>query len=154
MANLFYRDLAEAKKTEELVRDVLSGLTFNYTFKPTDNEHKGDIIATDWYGNKHYIEVKDDSRIYKTHNVLCEEEVYFHEGDYTQPGNFYSDYEIYCVVSRPERKIYVIDFKKLHDNYKKGEYKVVPHAYQTTYCYLCSLGKIKQWGALIDTIEY
>ena len=27
----------------------------------------------------------------------------------------YNDYEIFCIVSQPERKIYIIDFKVLND---------------------------------------
>jgi hypothetical protein len=38
------------------------------------------------------IEVKDDGVIYKSGNVLCEEEVYYDEiQDYIK-GNMYSDY--------------------------------------------------------------
>lgn len=35
----------------------------------------------------------------------------------------YSDYEIYCILSRSERKIYVINFRILKENYKQGWYK-------------------------------
>ena len=66
----------------------------------------------------------------------------------------YSDYDIYTVVSEPERKIYVIDFKILKEIYKKGEFKRINHYAQFTDAYLLSLGMIKKYGGLIDTIEY
>ena len=47
----------------------------------------------------YFIEVKDDSRIADTGNVLCEERVFFREGNYYQKGFMYNDYEIFCVVS-------------------------------------------------------
>ena len=36
--------------------------------------------------------------------------------------------DVYAIVSEPERKVYFIDFKWLRENYRKGEYKVIPHA--------------------------
>ena len=40
----------------------------------------------------------------------------------------YNDYEIYCVVSEPSRKIYVMDFKVLKEHYKEGRYKYFDYA--------------------------
>ena len=41
----------------------------------------------------------------------------------------YSDYDIYCVVSQAERKMYFFDFQVIKANYKKyGEYKEKYHA--------------------------
>jgi hypothetical protein len=62
--------------------------------------------------------------------------------------------DIYCIVSQPERKLYILDYKRLREIYKKGEFKVIPHTQQTTYCYLLELCRAKQWGALINTINY
>jgi hypothetical protein len=66
------------------------------------------------------IEVKNDEVIHKTGNVLCEEEVYYKSYDFWKSGFMYSDYEIYCVVSEADRRIYVIDFKVLKAHYKSG----------------------------------
>ncbi len=158
MVKNFYRDLNKARSAEKLVKDVFSQLTDNYDFEEVGNNrayfHKGDIIATGKDGRKIMIEVKDDGVIYKSGNVLCEEEVYYDEiQDYIK-GNMYSDYQIYCVVSQPERAIYVIDFNKLRENYKKGEYKEIKHYDQTSICYLCNLAQVKQWGALIKKVKY
>lgn len=100
------------------------------------------------------IEVKNDEVIYKTGNVLCEEEVYYKDADYFKDGYMYSDYEVYCVVSEPERKIYIIDFKVLKSIYKKGENKIINHYAQYSDVYLVPIGFIKQNGGLIDIIEY
>jgi hypothetical protein len=42
--------------------------------------------------------------------VLCEEEIFYKDGGYFGKGNMKSNYDIYCIVSQSERKIYVIDF--------------------------------------------
>ena len=86
--------------------------------------------------------------------MLCEEEVYYKEADYFKDGYMYSDYEIYCVVSEPERKIYVIDFKVLKSIYRKGEEKIINHYAQYSDVYLVPIGFIKQNGGLIDIIEF
>ena len=74
------------------------------------------------------IEVKNDSVIHATGNVLCEEEVFYKEYGYYRDGFMYNDYEIYCVVSEPSRKIYVMDFKVLKEHYKEGRYKYFDYA--------------------------
>lgn len=157
MIKQFYTDLKNAKAAEELVRDTLASLAPGMKFKCVGDQpeyyHKGDIIA---YGEDrmYFIEVKDDSRIADTGNVLCEERVFFREGNYFQKGFMYSDYEIFCVVSQPERKMYFIDFNVLKQIYKKGEYKEIHHPQQYSECYLLELCRIKQYGALIKVIDY
>jgi hypothetical protein len=86
--------------------------------------------------------------------VLCEDEVYYCDSNTKERGNMGADYDIYCVVSRQARKVYIMDFATLKRNYKKGIYKVIPHPTQTTYCYLCSLHQVAEWGAGICIIEY
>lgn len=158
MVNNFFFDLENAKSGERIVLDTFSKIASGYTFEDVSNErqyyHKGDIKATAANGATYFIEVKTDSRIADTKNVLCEEEVYYCDNDYFSKGNMYSDYQIYCVVSEKDKKIYVIDFKTLKENYKKGSYKVIPHYDQTTYCYLCNLSQIKSWGGLIAEVAY
>ena len=155
----FFSDLAEAKKTEELVRNVFGEMTDEYEFEDVSNErqffHRGDIRAIHKAtGKEVFIEVKDDSRIHNSKNILCEEEVYFKENDYWQKGCMHSNYDIYVVVSRKIHKIYVIDFKKLRQFYKDGEFKKVDHAAQTTYCYLYPLGDAGARGAIISAFHY
>lgn len=155
----FQKDLAQAKYAEQLVREIFEALTTDYAFEDVSNDreyfYQGDIKATAWEdGREILIEVKDDSRIHQTHNVLCEDEVYYKDCDYYQKGNMHNKCDIYVVVSQADQKIYVIDFKILQNNYKRGEYRVIEHPTQASYCYLCGLAAIKSWGALIDVIEY
>lgn len=154
----FYSDLAKAKGAENIVRETFTQLASGYKFEDCSNDracyYKGDIKATAPDGREIYIEVKDDSRIHETKNVLCEYEVYYKDSDYYGKGNMKSDYDIYCVVSQQERKIYVIDFSILKQNYTKGYHKVIRHFDQDTYCYLCNLSLVRSWGALIAAVDY
>ena len=158
MVNGFYRDLAQARKSEQLVLEVLSALTTDYTFEPVgDNReyfYKGDIKVVANNGEEIFVEVKNDSVIYKSGNILCEEEVYFKDTDYYDKGNMQSDYDIYAIVSEQERRIYILDFKVLKANYRLGEYKAIHHPSQITYCYLLPLGVAKAKGAVITTLNY
>lgn len=114
MSKQFEKDLAEARVVEELVRDTLAALAPEYEFKCVGDVpeyyHRGDILALG-ENQVRYIEVKNDGTIAESGNVLVEEENYFKSGDYYSKGNIYSDYDIYCVVSQEERKMYFIDFK-------------------------------------------
>lgn len=154
----FYDDLTKAKKAEQLVREVFTALTDKYTFDDVSEvrecRYKGDIKATAADGKEIYIEVKDDSRIADTGNVLCEYKNYIKDTEQFIKGNMLSDYDIYTIVSQAERKIYVIDFDVLKRIYKKGEFKVIPHQEQDTYCYLLALSIVKKYGGLIEIIEY
>lgn len=154
----FYSDLAQAQVAERLVVDVLAALTTDYTFVAVgDNRgyfYKGDIKVVDNNGKEIFIEVKNDSVIHKTGNILCEEEVYYKDNDWYGKGNMHSDYEYYAIVSEQERRIYILDFSILRDTYRMGEYKVIEHPSQITYCYLLPLGVAKAKGAVIKTLNY
>lgn len=154
----FYEDLANGKEAEQLVVEVFSSLTEDYKFESVGDKreffYKGDIKAIAADGREIFIEVKDDSVICKTQNILCEEEVYYKSCDYYGKGNMKANYDIYVVVSKQERKMYVINFETLHSIYKQGDYKEIEHPSQITYCYLLPLGVAKRVGAIITTIEY
>lgn len=159
MLNNFNTDLAAAKAAEEMVRNIFGSLTNEYRFEDVSNQrefyYKGDIKATSLStGKEIFIEVKDDSRIAQTHNILCETEVFYKEYGAFGKGNMSCDYNIYCVVSKEEHKIYVIDFKVLKEIYKKGEFKTIDHPQQTTYCYLLPIWLIKKYNGLLDIIDY
>lgn len=157
MLSDFFKDMNSAKAGERIVKEALIQLKPDYVFKDVSNDryyyHKGDIRAIDKNGKETLIEVKQDSRIAETGNVLCEDMVYFNDSGY-KSGNMHSDYEIYCVVSQTDTKIYVIDFSILKQIYKKGRYKIIPHTEQTTYCYLLPLTQIQECGGLLGTINY
>lgn len=159
MTSQFKNDLEKAHKAEDKVREVLTSLTNEYKFVDVANErkyfHKGDIKAIADDGKEYMIEVKDDSRIGDTHNILCEESVYFYSSCYQVKGNFYSDYQIYCVISQPTRTIYLFDFSVLKQIYKRyGYYQILRHAAQESEVYLLPIGRAKQAGALIKEINY
>jgi hypothetical protein len=67
----------------------------------------------------------------------------------------YSDYDIYAVVSKKERRIYFFDFCKLKEIYKKyGTPKVIAHPAQESFVFLLEMCRAKQFGALITTVNY
>ena len=112
MISEFYKDLNNAKGAEKLVQEKLTNLTTDYKFIDVSNEreyfHKGDIKAINNNGKETMIEVKDDSRIADTGNILCEESVLFYNNYQRVQGNFYSDYEVYAIVSKKERFMFQI----------------------------------------------
>lgn len=155
MVKNFKEDLAIGKKAEEIVIKCLENTISDYTFLDVSDYpsyyHKGDIIALCDEGYT-FIEVKNDSRIAQTKNILCEEEVFYKDSEIFVKGNMYSDYEVYAIVSGPEKKIYFFDFKKLKEIYRMGEFKAIDHYDQTTYCYLLPIGMAKR--AMIKVIDY
>lgn len=97
MCNDFYRDLKAAKPAELLTLKTLSAAAPQWDFKHIGEDKKyysiGDIKAINRdSGEVVYIEVKDDKAIWKTHNVLCEEQNYFYDSREYKKGNMYSDY--------------------------------------------------------------
>lgn len=158
MLNQFYQDLVKARGAEKIVRETFAALTTDYTFENVSSERKyfyrGDIKAIAADGREIFIEVKDDSRIQETHNVLCETAIYYYDRHEYGKGNMSSDYDIYCVVSRSEQKIYVFDFPTLKANCGKGRRREIEHPEQRTICFLVSLTTLKDCGALIAVIDY
>lgn len=92
----FYKDLEEAKKVEKKALEVFQSLSVDYRFIDVSDikeyYHKGDIKAIAADGTEYMLEIKGDSRIHETGNVLCEEfNLWYKTGDYTD-GNMYSNY--------------------------------------------------------------
>ena len=156
----FWNDLNAAKKVEQKALEVFQGLTADYRLiDVSDNKqyyHKGDLMAIGADGTQYMLEIKADSRIHETGNVLCEEENFWYDSGTYSKGNMYSDYQYYCVVSEAARKIYVIDFKVLQDNYKKANHRFIkiPHNDNDCYCYLFPIGELKQLGGIITVVEF
>lgn len=158
MNNQFYKDLEQGKIGERIVLDALSSYTHTCLIEDISDlkeyRYKGDIRLTDKNGNQLFIEVKTDSRIADTGNVLCEDEVYFKDGDYYGHANMNCKCDIYAVVSQEEQKIYFIDFSILKQHYRQGEFKQINHSAQITYAYLLPLGVLRKLGGLLGVVKY
>ena len=157
MLSNFSADLAAAKDAEQQVRQVIAAAGYQ-VFDVSDNPqcyHKGDLQIQLPTGEYRYVEVKDDSRIADTENILLEDAVYYKESCRLVPGNLHSDYDIYAVVSKQQRVIYFFDFAKLKEiNCRFGRYKRINHAEQYSDCFLLELCRAKQFGALLAKIKY
>ncbi len=160
MVKQFYEDLVAAKEAERLVEmyfRLLADQTYDFrnVSEDPDYYYKGDLLALDSTGREIGIEIKDDSRIAETGNILCEESVYYIDSGYEGKGNMSCDYDIYCIVSKTEKKIYILDFKKLRKIYKVfGIAKEIPHSDQITYCFLVPLWVAKKQGCFVAEIDY
>lgn len=157
MVSNFQADLAAGKEAEVIVAQWLADA--GYQVEDVSNipefYYRGDLLITLPTGEKRFIEVKNDTVISTTGNILCEEEQYFKEGGYFKKGFMYNDYDIYAVVSQSENKIYFFDFCKMKEIYKKyGTYKHIDHPQQYSDCYLLEICRAKQFGALITTVNY
>lgn len=153
----FKEDLAAAKEAEQIAKTAIAAAGYK-VFDVADQPefyHKGDLQIQLPTGELRYVEVKDDSRIADTQNILLEEEVYFKDSGRYAKGYMYSDYDIYAVVSKSENTIYFFDFSKLKQIYKQfGIYKRIHHPEQYSDCYLLEMCRAKQFGALIAKIKY
>lgn len=159
MVGNFYKDLANAKVGEGIVLEVLRNCTEKYEFEDVSNDkaywHKGDIDAYNTTDNKHYfIDVKMDSKIGITHNILCEEEVYYAAEGVYSPGNMACDYDYLAIISVQCKCIYIIDFKLLKKHFKEGYDYTKNHGDQTTYGTLFPLFMARDYGMLEAIINY
>lgn len=154
----FKADLQKGKRAEKIVINQLTSLLEGYIIEDVSEVpecyYLGDIRLTDRVGRVIYVEVKNDTRIAETGNVLCEEEVFYKESGELRPGNMFNSTDVYAVVSQQDRCIYFFDFYVLLANYKKGEFRQIEHYDQTTYCYLVNRWDIERWGGLIGIIYY
>lgn len=153
----FFSDLSKAQVAEILVRDKFQSLTNDWIFQwvGADKECRdlGDVLATDKQsGFSWYIEVKLDSRIADTGNVLCEEEVLYYETGRRKRGNMYNHSDYYCVVSKEASRIYIFDFKQLQKVYRKGRYTILGHAEQESKCFLVPLDLLKEKNVYIGEV--
>ena len=157
MVKNFFKDMAAAKSAEKIVLDVFSTVAPQYKFKDVSNDrayfYKGDIITTAADGREIGIEVKQDGRIWETGNVLCEESVLFFDTGMAR-GNMQSNYDIYCVVSPQQRRIWVFNFTIMKKYYKNGRYVEISHEEQVTFAYLVPIDYFDKQGALMACIDY
>ena len=157
MLSSFTADLAAAKEAEQIVKKAIATAGYQVLDVADDPQcyHKGDLQIQLPTGELRYVEVKDDSRIGDTKNILLEDEVYYKESGRLVPGNIHGEYDIYAVVSKPEKRIYFFDFAKLKEVGKKyGTYKMINHPEQYSNCYLLEMCRASQFKALIAKINY
>ena len=114
----------------------------------------GDIIAKKDDGEYWYIDVKDDSRIADTHNILCEDKVYYRKQAEFKDGFMHSGYNFLAIVSQPEKKIYIVNFDKLRKHYKEGERREMHYSWQYSVCYLFPLKLAYKYNMIEAEIEY
>lgn len=100
----FLLDLDNGHEAERLVAsviEILGGGAYKVADLSSIKEYyyKGDLRVNNIQTKQSVlVEVKNDSRIHQTHNILCEDEVEY-KGRGLKKGNMYSDYQIYCVLS-------------------------------------------------------
>ena len=182
MVSNFFKDLKKGKKGERIAKDVLECMTENYTFRDVSEEeeyrHLGDIEIKysydsyrekfnvkpdylpmpqelfDLYNLSYFIDVKDDSRIGDTGNILCEEKVYYKKNGIVKDGFMYNLYDYLAIVNEKDKMIYILDFHLLQKVYKQGRKMRLYYSDQYSDVYLYSLDKAKDNGILMAVIGY
>lgn len=153
----FQKDLREAREAEIIAREVLSKTTEDYRFYDVSNmkkfRHRGDIVSRNLKDDSPcFIDVKDDSVIHHTRNILCEDRVSYNGR--VQDGFMRYDYDYLCIVSQPEKRMYLVDFDVLKKHYKQGRYLLQAYDWQYSHTYLFPLRKARKLNALVAEIDY
>lgn len=162
MVKNFYTDLANAKKGEDIVRQVLQGCQDRYEIIDVSDDkdywHKGDIEIRDTEECfSYYLDVKDDSRVAQTQNLLAEHRVWYAKGGWAEGFMQNSDYDYIGYLSQQDKMIYILDFKLWQKYYltKSHRHLQIPHGgAQTTDGYLMSLDTARKLGIVIAEISY
>lgn len=158
MVTNFYKDLEKAKVGEGIVLEVLKNATWDWCFTDVSDikecHYLGDIEAWNIDRGCLYIDVKMDSRIAETGNILCEDKVYFKKTNYYDKGNMQSNYDYLAIISTEAHKIWFIDFALLKKHYKEGRMYTKDHGEQITYGTLFSLNKARKYNMVVAEIEY
>jgi hypothetical protein len=156
----FKVDLQNSKEAEKIVLSVLAKCAFEDKYFEDVSDipdfwHYGDIVVRDRDGMFDcFIDVKDDSRIADTRNILCEERVYYTNNNQFKEGFMYSGYDYIAIVSKKEKKIYIIDFKKLQKHYKEGRSMCLSYGWQYSDIFLYPLDKAYKYNMVVAEIEY
>ena len=152
----FNEDKKRGKIAEVLV--YLLGLLNGYEIEDVSEipqyRYIGDFKVTLPSGRVAFLEVKNDSKIGSTRNILCEELNYDKDNYRFIDGNMHCNSDYFVVVSMDCHKIFVFDFKKIQQIYKLGQYREFNYPSQTTFCYLLPIFEAKRHNALIAEIDY
>lgn len=80
------------QKALEVFQSLAKGYEFIDVSDIEEYYHRGDIKAIAPDGKEYLLEIKGDTRINETGNVLCEEYTYWYDTGKYKQGNMYSDY--------------------------------------------------------------
>lgn len=153
----FKADLQTGKDGERIALEVLCNITENYAFQDVSDVkemyHKGDIIAYK-DDESYYLDVKNDSKIHATCNILCEDKIFYRRNKEMKEGFMASEYDYLVIVSQPEKKIYIINFDKLKKHYKEGRRQEMHYSWQYSICYLYPLEEAYKHNMVEAVIEY
>lgn len=163
MVKGFYEDLAIAKKGERIVLEVLQNFNNDaYEFTDVSNEkeywHRGDIECydDDWLCS-YYIDVKDDSCISYTGNLLAEHRVWYKGSGWKEGFMQNATYDYVAYLSQADKKIYMLDFEAWKKQYRKvfKKHINIPHGgNQTTDAFLMPLNDARKLGIVVAEIDY
>lgn len=159
----FLRDLQKAQTGENIVCDVLSKLlgeddyTINNVALDEQFYYKGDIAVTDSWGDTVYIDVKDDSCICNTGNILAEHRVWIRGKGWVDGFMQKAQYDYVAYLSQPDKKIYILDFALWKKYYKTVfvRHLFIDHnGEQTTDGFLMRLDSARDLGIVVMEIGY
>lgn len=149
----FQHNVEVAKTAEGIAKEILekhTKKTIVDVSRDPECYHKGDLLV----GEKTYIDVKDDTLIHKTGNVFVETLKIWPSGAVTN-GWVTSQYNYLAIVSQPDQKFYLIDFKALKQCYKQiGRFVKANNGDNITQGYVCSLKKLRDKGVVKFETSY
>ena len=144
-----------AYTSEKLVRELLSqiyvGVDFYDKHDDVKSWHKGDILSSEgkWF------DAKDDGVIFYTGNLFAEELKDWRNGEISDGWMHSSKYSYVCDLDQQGKKLYIIDFKRLKEIYKKNnKYKKSRLSDCDSWGYIVPLWKLRESGALVAEVAY
>ena len=156
----FIQDYEFGKIGEQItakIFNLMGGKTYSFTMVGHlyEYRHIGDIICRNKLTNKEtIIEVKNDTRIGTTGNVLCEIDNYYFDSGEHRKGNIYNPSDIYVVVSRDTHTLFVFNQEKLRQIMTRCRLINIPHQDQITTGFLVPVELAQEEGALITTVDF
>ena len=156
----YERDIVKAKLAERILFDVINdelGLVYDveYTADVPAYYNRGDVLIRNYNKDEWCIDAKDDKSIWHTHNVFVEERIA--RGYYTEKGWITKNYDEVAIVNRHDNEIYILDFKKLKEEYKRIRHRCnVPARFHdhTSYGSLCNIYDLQAYGIVNRILEY
>lgn len=145
-----------ARLAEEITIQLLHQIYPNNKFYSVHDDpefyHKGDIITQ----NGKTLDAKDDGRIHDTNNVFCEEcKRFYNSPDKLADGWMRNgEYDFLCVVDRYDKKLYILNFKKLKRIYKQFRDVQTDMGDCISYGFIVPLRVCRKNGILMKEVKY